>query len=177
MKRNKLGRFIKKNINMELVKNLYDEGKTLKQVGKVIGVDAVCIFNRLKEINYSMRKNGWHLPERQKGLAIRKKMSETRKNLFKEGKLDLSGKNNPAYINGEYCSGKKPSRKGWKKVRREVLKRDNYTCQKCGKTKKEIRIDVHHKIPYRICKEHKVENCVSLCIKCHGKISGNGNKS
>ena len=176
MERDEKGRFIKKEIDMEAVKQEYDNGKTLKQIGLIFDVADSCILKKLREISYPMRKKGWHLSERQKGKKIREKMSKTRKRLFKEGKLDLSGKNNPAYIDGTYCSGKRASRKNWRKTRKEVLERDNYACKKCGRTKKEIRLDVHHKNPWRKCKNHEVENCITLCVSCHGKISGNASK-
>jgi hypothetical protein len=51
----------------------------------------------------------------------------------------------------------------WKK---EVLKRDNYTCRDCGSTKS---IDVHHTIPFSQNKEliFDINNGLSLCENCH----------
>ena len=53
------------------------------------------------------------------------------------------------------------------KWRGEVLKRDNYTCQKCGK--KEGRLEAHHIKPVS---EHpelifEVSNGLTLCPRCH----------
>ena len=58
--------------------------------------------------------------------------------------------------------------------RTAVLKRDNYTCQKCGaKNKKNnyIRIEAHHKKPFAIFPELRfvIDNGITLCKKCHDK--------
>ena len=160
------------NIDKTYLENQYNKNKTLKELGKIFNCTDVTILRRLHEYNIKTRRKGWHLPNRQKDINIRKKISDTRKKLFELGILDLSGKNNPAYIDGTYCSGTRPSRKKWNKIRKIVLERDNYMCKICGKTSKDIRVDVHHITPWRICKEHKPENCVTLCVSCHGKISG-----
>jgi len=52
----------------------------------------------------------------------------------------------------------------WEHVRIEVLKRDNHTCQDCGKGES---LDVHHKIPRRYGGLDIPENLVTLCSKCH----------
>lgn len=45
--------------------------------------------------------------------------------------------------------------------RREILARDNYTCQKCGKTENDgIRLLVHH----------DVDELTTLCYSCHIKF-------
>ena len=53
----------------------------------------------------------------------------------------------------------------WKKVRVEVLKRDNNQCQLCGKF--EGRLEIHHKIPFVITKDNSLNNLITLCAKCH----------
>jgi 5-methylcytosine-specific restriction endonuclease McrA len=67
----------------------------------------------------------------------------------------------------------------WNRIKKNRIKklikiRDSFTCQACGVTEKE-QIDlygqplqVHHIIPYEICKEHKPDNLITLCSKCHG---------
>jgi acetyltransferase-like isoleucine patch superfamily enzyme/transposase len=63
---------------------------------------------------------------------------------------------------------------GWKQQKKKALERDNYTCQRCGKTKKENNnreLDVHHKVPFRCFVDfqegHRLENLIVLCRKCH----------
>ena len=66
----------------------------------------------------------------------------------------------------------------WREQRRKALKRDNHTCQKCGKSKKELGIEpsVHHKVPFRnfgvenYAEANKLSNLISLCRSCHDKI-------
>ena len=56
----------------------------------------------------------------------------------------------------------------WRKLRREVLTRQN-TCVKCGITNAELALDIHHVIPPRGNEElfFDVDNCVPVCKSCH----------
>ena len=57
--------------------------------------------------------------------------------------------------------------------RDEVYKRDNYTCQKCGKRHGDI--NAHHLNGYHWCKEGRtdVNNGVTLCDWCHKEFHFN----
>ena len=92
----------------------------------------------------------------------------------------LSGENHYLWAGGHY------SYRGaeWQKIRRFILKRDNYICQGCGKsTEDEIvknnrELSVHHIIPFRFFgEEHKKanrpENLITLCNACHRKEENN----
>ena len=70
--------------------------------------------------------------------------------------------------NSEFWRGGKsaPYHKEWKSVRRRALERDGYKCRLCSSTD---RIQVHHKIPYRYCHSHDLDNLISLCRSCHSK--------
>lgn len=50
----------------------------------------------------------------------------------------------------------------WKDIREEILKRDDYKCQKCGNTG----YDVHHKT-YKNWGNEKLEDLITLCRTCH----------
>ncbi|MCR3760388.1 HNH endonuclease [Clostridium felsineum] len=54
--------------------------------------------------------------------------------------------------------------------RNAVFKRDNWTCQKCGK--RGITINAHHIKPFAKYKNLRfvLENGITLCEKCHKKI-------
>ncbi len=54
--------------------------------------------------------------------------------------------------------------------RKDVLKRDNYTCQRCGA--KSARLNVHHVKPFALYPELRldVNNGVTLCDKCHIQV-------
>lgn len=64
----------------------------------------------------------------------------------------------------------------WREVRREVLDRDDYRCQKCGVTSIELgqNPDVHHIKPVRTFdnpqEAHSVNNLISLCKSCHMQV-------
>ncbi len=62
-------------------------------------------------------------------------------------------------------------RRGWEPIRNQVLLRDKYKCLKCGKSIKEIRIDIHHIINRKSfisrLKANSLDNLISLCEKCH----------
>ena len=58
------------------------------------------------------------------------------------------------------------------KMKRQVRKRDDYSCQNCQKKQKKITFHVHH-IDYDK-KNNKPENLITLCPSCH--ISTNGNR-
>lgn len=83
---------------------------------------------------------------------------------------------------GGYDSEKIKFRKTFefKQFVKNVLKRDNYTCQKCGKT--DTRLVVHHKDGYNWCIEKRTipSNGVALCEECHKEfhhLYGTGNNT
>lgn len=66
----------------------------------------------------------------------------------------------------------KPDRKAFKilhdwfysKIRDEVFKRDGYQCVQCGSR---FMLSCHHKEHRSQSGVHSLENCITLCIKCH----------
>lgn len=87
----------------------------------------------------------------------------------------VRGKEHPQWVDGKNYW----KHADWIETRERVLIRDNYTCQDCGITQEELSnlngsyLQVHHKIPYRICKAHDPENLITLCPSCHSKADGN----
>jgi hypothetical protein len=57
----------------------------------------------------------------------------------------------------------------WSNIRKQVLKRDNYTCQRRGKleAKCDRSLDVHHIIPYNKGGLDTLDNLSTLCPRCH----------
>ncbi|MBT4291810.1 HNH endonuclease [bacterium] len=51
-------------------------------------------------------------------------------------------------------------------VRREVMSRDNHTCQGQGCSSKRY-LEVHHKVPRALGGSNNAENLVTLCSACH----------
>jgi len=78
------------------------------------------------------------------------------------GKHD--GEKNPAWNGG---TARLPYTYQFTKIRVEILKRDNYICQECGKKGKEI-----HHIDYNRKNDAK-NNLITLCKSCHPKTNFN----
>lgn len=80
----------------------------------------------------------------------------------------MIGKNNPHYnpnlTNEEREKGR--NIEGYSKFIKTILKRDNYTCQCCGRN---IELEVHHLYSYSKHKElaTDINNGITLCRKCH----------
>jgi hypothetical protein len=51
-------------------------------------------------------------------------------------------------------------------IKEEVMKRDSFTCQKCGSNEK---LRVHHNIPRIYGGSDDMDNLTTLCTKCHRK--------
>ena len=56
----------------------------------------------------------------------------------------------------------------WNKIKRDVLNRDNWTCQVC---KKSHSSQVHHIIPRSSGGSDNVGNLITLCNRCHVLVS------
>jgi len=92
-----------------------------------------------------------------------------------------SGDKNPFYGKG-FIGELNPNWQGGKsfepynlefndKLKRMVRKRDNYTCQECGYTEKQLgySLSVHH-IDYNK-NSNILDNLISLCKNCHGQTN------
>ncbi len=84
-------------------------------------------------------------------------------------KNSFKGKNNPAWRGGfSKTYQENRTERQWNRIRKEVYKRDNWTCQICRKhCHKDIQC--HHIIPYRISLNDNQENLITLCKSCHIK--------
>ncbi len=60
--------------------------------------------------------------------------------------------------------------KDWENIRSKVLQRDLFCCQSCGVSEPQ-RLEVHHKIPFKMHQNKTVandlSNLVTLCVSCH----------
>jgi len=60
----------------------------------------------------------------------------------------------------------------WGKRRKKVYKRDNYTCQECGRQggpKGNYELHAHHIVPKSKGGSHKYKNLTTLCRQCHAE--------
>lgn len=64
----------------------------------------------------------------------------------------------------------------WRRVRAEVLRRDNFRCAECGITVRNVEADVHHLLPRAAGGTDEPSNLITLCDGCHAahhpKLSG-----
>lgn len=58
----------------------------------------------------------------------------------------------------------------WTRISRAIRTRDNHTCQQCGATSAQRRMDVHHIIPWTISHDSSPQNLITLCVPCHRKV-------
>jgi 5-methylcytosine-specific restriction endonuclease McrA len=82
---------------------------------------------------------------------------------------NLRGENSPSWLGGYISEKEKYFRlttSPWFRLRQEILKRDNYICQKCGTHEN---LCVHHIVPYRLSRSHSKENLIIYCKNCHSK--------
>lgn len=66
-----------------------------------------------------------------------------------------------------------------KNFRNEIFKRDNYTCQQCGRKRKpadRVILNIHHIKSFATCDELRFDehNVVTLCEECHHKTDTYG---
>lgn len=103
----------------------------------------------------SGKNNPWY------GTHLTKEIKEK----MKGPRLSVMGKKNPAWLGGK--SFEPYGIKFNDKLKRAIRKRDNHTCQECGKKEKKLRykLSIHH-IDYNK-KNHNPNNLISLCMNCH----------
>lgn len=81
------------------------------------------------------------------------------------------GKDHPAWKGGiSWASNRYHKSPEYKRWRRVVCKRDNYTCVVCGKTPKIV--NAHHIVPFNDDEElrYAISNGITLCVPCHADV-------
>jgi len=127
-----------------------------------------CKFlNRIKS-----KKKGWLAPSIKHKLNshIRivnfiKSLLPVTKTIVEANNFDIQKIKNPDIQGTEYQEGEQ---KGFYNVKEYVLHRDNHQCRSCKK--RNTKLEVHH-IESRKTGSNRPENLVTLCIKCHEKIT------
>lgn len=54
-----------------------------------------------------------------------------------------------------------------KKLRFEILKRDNFTCQYCGKQPPDVILEIDHILPVKEGGDNSIENLITSCKECN----------
>lgn len=83
-----------------------------------------------------------------------------------KGKIHYNWKGGSSWLRIKY------GLKRWKRLRKEILERDNYLCIRCGNNLKEKshKLIVHHIMPVRIKEDDSQKNLITLCSHCHSKL-------
>jgi 5-methylcytosine-specific restriction endonuclease McrA len=55
-------------------------------------------------------------------------------------------------------------------LRKLVLKRDDYTCQKCNATNTELHCHHYEGIEVNPIESADIDQCITLCKKCHNEV-------
>lgn len=106
------------------------------------------------------------------------KMAKTKPDSFKEYRRKAwTGADNPNWRGGTSAKEKViKNSSSWRRWRRQVFKRDNYTCQQCGE--RGGKIHPHHIKPFSKYPKlrFEVSNGVTLCRECHHQTDNYGSK-
>jgi len=175
-----------------LVKNNFVSGHNARLRKKIeiykdckeCGKEFIFGFNRIQTAKWCSYKCYWKSEERadvmrknrktvsywknKKRPDISKLMRENHPMKKEENRAKMRGDKNPNYRGG-ICD--RLLKSDWIKIRFKILKRDTFTCQNCGKNGEEVLLDVHHKIPYRICRKDELHNLITICRSCHSRIT------
>lgn len=112
---------------------------------------------RVGESNYCSRQ-----------CAGKDRFGGTKHPLYGKKREDLCGENNPNW-NGGSSRDYRSHYNSYEYItwRRQVFKRDNFTCQQCGQ--RGGRIEAHHKIGWAEdeTRRYEVDNGMTVCTKCH----------
>lgn len=137
------GKINKINISGELLILMYSKAKlSPNSIAKIFGCSKHTIQFRLKKLGINRRNH-------HKAMLLWGKNHSGPNHHFWQGGI----------LRNYNCN--------WDELRQIVLKRDDYTCQKCGTRQK---LDIHHKERFIKSKSNALDNLITLCRKCHMKI-------
>ncbi|MCK9279263.1 MAG: HNH endonuclease [Melioribacteraceae bacterium] len=174
----------------ELILKLYQDGKSSSEIKLITGYSYSVIYKWLSHYGVRLETNQPKVPVKDivETYSIEKNASETGrklgidthtviKHLLKSGieikENIVRGEKHPRWKGGitpriELLRSSKEYRK-WKK---EVLTRDNFSCKMPDCNKKTDKMNVHYIIPIYMddTKIFEVDNGITLCQECHRKI-------
>lgn len=184
------------NIDTNKIIELYEYGLSMKVVANTLNCSTTTVFRRLHKANIKIRTLSEALKKRKYSKEHRRKIGEATKKriVSKETKEKISktrlglrhseetkekigrakiGKLNPSWQGG--ISFEPYGIEFNNNLKKEIHRRDNYTCQECGFTQEQLgyKLSVHH-IDYNK-QNNEVNNLISLCKSCHTKTCFNRN--
>lgn len=136
--------------------------ETQKAAARLYNASRVAPMKGKRHSGETRRKISQSLIGNQRSLG-RKESESTR---FKKRVARLGDKN-PAWVDGRTFISY--SREFLESIRHEIKRRDNYTCQDCGRAEGECAatLNVHHIDTDR--QNNNADNLISLCDSCHRK--------
>lgn len=176
------------------------EGLDCTVIGKLVGRDPKSVWCWLRDYGIETRKRGTtgngfkvgqvspfaghtHTPEVREAVR-QKRLADGRVPYLRNGQHHLKGKRGAETPN--WKGGVTPERQAvygsteWKKAVKAVWKRDNATCQRCGKHHNTAAnrgtFDIHHIVGFEVAELRcEPSNLVLLCETCHYWVHSNDN--
>lgn len=140
----------------ELKKLYYEDNLTILEIAKKIGCSKTGVRWKFSRSNIPIKIN--YRKGRKKSLEQRKRCSNTRKKLYKEGKIKPWNKG--IGIGSGYTSE-------FHQIKDKIYLFYGRICNLCGSNK---HLCIHH-IDYNK-KNNQLHNLIPLCTHCHGRTNG-----
>lgn len=178
------------------------KGRTANDIAKEVGRDSKRVWEWLKDYGIETRKRGYgttvnHFKKGEPSKFLGHKHSKENKEKFRQ--MRIRDGHVPYLKNGQHWlkqegehpaswrGGVTPERQSmynspeWKEAVKEVWRRDNATCQLCGKHQNDDRnntFNIHHLYPFAEYKRLRTypDNLVLLCKDCHKFVHSKKNK-
>lgn len=175
--------------------------RTANDIAKEVNRDPKRVWEWIRDYGIETRKRGYGNPDNwlKKGnkLNVNRKLSEEHKEKIRQARLRDG--HVPYLVNGKHWlkqegvhspawkGGVTPERQAiyssqeWKNAVKKVWKRDNATCQLCGKSQNEhrdLKFHIHHLYPFADYERLRTnpDNLVLLCKDCHLFVHSKKNK-
>jgi transposase len=148
----------------EFLSNSYvKELKSSITIAKEVGSSTSTVVTWLKNFDIKRRESGGSLRGKTMSLASREKMSAAKKGKY-VGVLNPNWKGN--LVSDEVRERQSYIAKKWRK---QVTKRDDHKCQKCGSLDK---LHAHHIKEFKDYPDLRwdLNNGITVCVFCHEKI-------
>lgn len=97
--------------------------------------------------------------------------SETKMKISMSRKGKTAGENNPAWKGGKRSADYIERRKFQRSIQKKVFERDNYTCQLCTARGVDLQVDHIQSWAEYVELRFDINNCRTLCMKCHYQIT------
>lgn len=174
MKKNPINYWLGKKRSQETIKKI-----SLAKTGTRLSDEAIRNIKQGQKNSIKFKEMLKKLVENNKGRKCseekRRKISEKQKgkiiSLETRKKQSVAHKGNKSrFWRGGIYQPRRFDGFVWRNIRNKIFRRDKYSCQVCGRQgNKDIKMHVHHIVPYRITQDNSESNLITLCMSCHAK--------